>query len=181
LFGCSGFAPAKWEKVTESTNPHVTPFLSVFFFDSSDGIAITPGSLQRTNNGGKSWTPLISEDSEKAFHALTFTTPSTGFVVGLQKKTNGYAPMILRTEDGARTWQESLINVPTRTTDVKPRLQSVGFCDQHIGWATGSDLIVHTGNGGQTWETQRLGIDEGLFGIACLSSERAVAVGQAGA
>lgn len=181
LFACNGsFAPTKWEKLSESSHPHVVPFLSLFFFDSNNGVAVTSSSLERTADTGKTWTPLISEEGGKSFLALAFTSPTTGFVVGLEKKNNGYAPMILRTEDGGRNWQESLINIPARTTDIKPLLQSVSFCNQQIGWAAGADLIVHTGDRGRTWDTQRLGIDEGLFGIACISPQQAVAVGQEG-
>jgi photosystem II stability/assembly factor-like uncharacterized protein len=156
------------------------PFLFRGFFDSNRGLAITPVSLERTDTGGTSWTTLISKNAEKSFHALVFTTPRRGFVVGLQKKNDGYAPMILRSEDGGENWQECAIDVATFGTDIKPRLQSVSFCDPQIGWAAGSDLILHTDNGGRTWEGQRIGHNEGLFGVACLSADRAVAVGQEG-
>ena len=181
LLACSSFfASTKWEKLSEGTHPHIVPFLSLFFFDSYNGVAATSTSLERTADGGKTWTPLIADDLEQSFQALAFTTPTTGFVVGLQKKNNDYAPMILRTEDGGRNWQESLVNVRPRTTGIKPLLQSVSFCNQEIGWAAGSDLILHTGDGGQTWETQQLRSDGGLFGIVCLTPKQAVAVGQEG-
>jgi photosystem II stability/assembly factor-like uncharacterized protein len=59
-------------------------------------------------------------------------------------------------------------------------LHAVSFCDPQVGWAVGSNVIVRTTNGGQTWETQRSNNEEVLFSVACLSPDRAWAVGQNG-
>jgi photosystem II stability/assembly factor-like uncharacterized protein len=181
LVACaSGFAPARWQKITESTQAHVVPFLSIFFFDSDHGIAITPVSLEKTDSGGKSWATLISGEGEKSFYSLAFTSPTKGYVTGMEKGINGYAPVILRTEDGGGSWQKTSLNIPTLTPEARPRLHSISFCNGQIGWAAGSDLILETTDGGRDWETKRIGKDELIFGVGCISDEQAFAVGQNG-
>jgi photosystem II stability/assembly factor-like uncharacterized protein len=57
----------------------------------------------------------------------------------------------------------------------------VSFCNDRVGWAVGSGLILHTVNSGESWEIQRpYNKDETLFSIACLSPERAWVVGTDG-
>ena len=173
-------APTKWQKLSESKDPHVVPFLSLFFFDPNSGVAITSSSVERTSDGGRTWTSLIPEGNGKSFHALTFINSMTGFVVGVERKNNEYSPMILRTDDGGRNWDETNVKPPSSVNAVKPRLQSVSFCNELIGWATGADLIAYTRDGGRTWDTRRLEVDRQLLGIACISPLQAIAVGQRG-
>src|SRR6266851_4116203 len=181
LFGCSvNLIPTRWERLTEDTHAHVIPFLSVSFFNSKTGIAITPLSLERTDDGGKTWVALTPDTTEKSFYSVAFTSSTTGYVVGMQKRGDGDAPMVLRTEDAGTSWQDSSVSFRSLSSKLSPRLHNASFCNQQVGWAVGAGLIVHTSDGGRLWETQRVSDDEVLFGVACLSPERALAVGKDG-
>ena len=64
----------------------------------------------------------------------------------------------------------------------KLHLYDVGFCDVKNGWAVGENgFIIHTMDGGKTWEPQQSGITGNLRGIQCLDASTAWAAGQAGA
>lgn len=57
----------------------------------------------------------------------------------------------------------------------------VAFTDIKHGWALTVFQLLETNDGGQIWERQRSGNkEEVFFGVACISPERASAVGQDG-
>ncbi len=171
----------KWENLTGGTHSNELPLLSVFFFDANNGIAVTTLNLQRTVDGGKTWAVQF-EDEGKVLNFITFTSPTTGFIAGTERKASGSVPMILHTEDGGESWQESLIPTSPQTKpNVTSRLHGISFCDRNVGWAAGTNLILHTTDGGRIWETQRSGDpEESFFGVQCVNSKTAWVVGQAG-
>lgn len=155
------------------------PVVALMFTDIKHGWALTVFQLLETNDGGKTWTArLESDDGKMAFYSFDFINPTTGFIVGAQRKDEGRATLILRTNDSGRSWQESSFHVSSPNAKAPLQLNSVSFCNPQVGWAVGSNLILHTTDGGQTWETQRNGnSEEMLFGVACGSPERAWVVG----
>lgn len=183
LLGMIDFAScnvSKWRLVTTEPHPHSLEFLSLFFTDPNHGWAITPSQLLETSDGGKTWSERLAGD-DKTFYSLEFVSQSIGFIVGTQRKAEGRAALILRTEDNGKSWSESAINIPISNINGQLQLHSISFCNSQIGWAVGADLILHTTDGGQTWETQRSGKNaEVLFGVACVTPERAWLVGQDG-
>ncbi len=83
--------------------------------------------------------------------------------------------ILISTDDG-RTWKQ--IPVPTRAM-----LTGVSFPDAQHGWAVGHDgVILHTLDGGLTWERQDLGDDlETIFlDVLFLDQQRGFAVGAYG-
>lgn len=169
-----------WYLVSTGSHPHTQEFLAIAFSDANHGWGITPSALLETTDGGKTWSTRL-DDETKTFYSLQFPTPSTGFIVGVQRKSEGRAALILRTSDGGRTWQESAFNGSSTNQTSPLYLASVSFCNPQVGWAAGSNLIVRTIDGGHTWEERRGGnSEEMLIGVACASAERAHAVGQGG-
>lgn len=176
----SSCATERWELLMSDSASHSPAISALAFTDAKHGWAVNPWQLLETTDAGQTWTErLAAEGAEKAFYSLTFTNPATGFIVGSQRKGDVYTALILRTTDGGKTWQESPVNVaPVQDIHVPHGLHSISFCGPRFGRAAGSDLILHTTDGGQTWETQRSGNNEEvLFGVACVSPERAWAVG----
>jgi photosystem II stability/assembly factor-like uncharacterized protein len=174
---------AEWEKLSEGAHPHLIPLLSAFFFDNNNGIAVTPLSLKRTNDSGKTWTTQLSnDDTGQAYYSILFTSPTTGFIVGLARSGDTYTPLILRTEDKGRNWQASSVNVlPRAKSSIRPQLNSISFCNEQVGWAAGTDFILYTNDGGRNWKVQRSGHpNESLLGVQCVSPDRAWAVGRDG-
>jgi photosystem II stability/assembly factor-like uncharacterized protein len=172
-----------WEKLTQGSHAHTPPFLSVTFLDSANGFAITPVDIKKTEDGGKTWaTQFTSEDARKSFYLLNFIDSARGFIVGSQRVSDIYTPIILNTKDGGKSWREISVNAPQQLDFKAPRrLHSISFCDDKTGWLAGSDLILHTTDGGQTWETERSNNpEETIFSVQCISPEKAWAVGQKG-
>ena len=145
-------------------------------------MALTPLQFLQTIDGGKTWTAELEHDgTEKTFDSFTFINSYTGFIVGKHQNGTHSIPMILRTDNGGKDWQESLINIGQPSTKADLRLNSISFCNAKSGWAVGTGLILHTDDSGVTWESQRTGIGkEVFFGISCISPEQAWAVGQDG-
>ncbi len=180
--GFGSCATSNWQILTQDNVSDGLDIISINFTNSNHGWALTAFQLLETNDGGKTWTAqLESDDGKMAFYSFDFISLTTGFIVGVQRKGEGRATLILRTIDGGKTWQESPFNVSSPNAKAPLQLNSVSFCNPQVGWAAGSDLILHTTDGGQTWETQRSGKNEEvLFGVACVSPERAWVVGQDG-
>jgi photosystem II stability/assembly factor-like uncharacterized protein len=173
----------KWELIRTDSLSDGVMIEALVFTDTNLGWALTPGELLRLSDKGTTWSTILSNPgTERTFYSLAFTSPSTGFIVGAQRKADAYTGLILRTTDSGNTWQESSLNLASVTDIHIPHgLHSISFCSPNVGWAVGSDLIVGTTDGGKSWEIQRSdNTKENLFNVACLSPERAWIVGAHG-
>ncbi len=181
MMGFNSCSVGSWQLLMTDAVSDGLAIADLSFIDAKHGWALTPAQLLETTDGGQTWTERLHGEG-KSFYSLKFVSPTTGWIVGTQKKGDAYGVLIIQTTDGGKTWQPQVVSVTSqRDAKVAPRLQSVSFCSSSVGWAVGSDVIVHTTNGGQTWETQRSGNkDEVLLGVECLSPERAWAVGENG-
>lgn len=180
--GVGACASSNWRILVQDNVSDGLDIVSINFTDANHGWALTATQLLETNDGGRTWTArLENEDAQRTFHSFEFVSPTTGFIVGAQRKDKSRAILILRTTDGGRIWQESVFSVSSPSGEGPLRLHSISFCNPQNGWAAGSDLIIHTVDGGQTWELQRsANEDEVMFSIACVSPETAWVVGQDG-
>jgi photosystem II stability/assembly factor-like uncharacterized protein len=178
LAGCS---ISKWQLITTSEHPHTPAFLAVSFTNPDHGLGLTPTALFETSDGGRTWASRVEDtDAKRTFWSLEFVDERTGFIVGAQRNGTDNSLLILRTSDAGKSWQDTLIKVESTVTNAGLLLHAISFCNPQVGWAVGSNVIVRTTNGGQTWETQRSNNEEVLFSVACLSPDRAWAVGQNG-
>jgi hypothetical protein len=155
--GCNLTKPGKWELVHYENFPHAAGIDPILFDGNEEGWALTSAELDRVHDKGKTWTSVLTNlNGERAFYSFTFVTEKVGFVVGSQKKGDGYTVLVLQTSDGGETWQERQSNVKSESDLYKaPALQSINFCGDKNGWAVGGNLILHTSDGGQTWQTQQ--------------------------
>lgn len=83
---------------------------------------------------------------------------------------------ILTSDDKGESWTQQ--NVPARQM-----LVDVDFADSQNGWAVGHDsIILHTADGGTSWEIQNFDPETGqpLYGVLALSATDAWAVGSFG-
>jgi photosystem II stability/assembly factor-like uncharacterized protein len=171
----------RWQLISTSEHPHTPTFLAVSFTNPDHGWGLTPTTLFETSDGGRTWALRFEDtDAKRTFFSLEFVNLLTGFIVGTQRTGTDRSLLILRTSDAGKSWQDTLIKVGSKAASAGLLLHAVSFCDSQLGWAVGSNLIVRTTNAGQTWETQRSNNEEALFSVACLSPERALAVGQNG-
>jgi photosystem II stability/assembly factor-like uncharacterized protein len=181
---CASLNRGRWEIVNSNSIAHAASLSSIVFNDQGEGWALTWADLVKLTDNGKTWTSVITNtNSDRAFYSFSFPTTKIGFVVGTQKKGDGYTVLILGTSDGGKSWQEKPTNVKGGADFHKrPALQGISFCGEHDGWAVGEGLILHTTDGGQTWQLQQSDVkgDQRLFAVACTSSTRAWAVGTDG-
>jgi len=104
----------KWELIHSDTFPHAAGIRPIVFDNNGEGWILSWAELSRVQDYGRKWTPVVtSESGERAFYSFTFTNPSTGFIVGTQKKNGSYNVLILQSTDGGAKWVES-------STDVRP-------------------------------------------------------------
>ena len=138
---------------------------SVCFVDTLTGWVIGDSSIiLQTSNGGKNWSYQTPPETYRRFTHIQFVSKSIGYIVG----TNG---LILSTKDGGQNWDVSPSN-----TDVD--LWDLSFINENEGWITGSKtytdhsigLIIHTKDGGLTYEKQVEIISSSQFGAKLFSA-----------
>jgi len=97
------------------------------------------GRIFFTKDGGGSWTFQDSGVQDDLFD-VSFVSATTGWMVG----DNG---TVVRTTNGGRTWTR-------QDPGVVEALNAVCFVNADSGWAVGAGVIVHTDDGGETWDDQ---------------------------
>jgi len=137
-----------WERQTSGTQQDL---LGVFFVDGKTGWCVgSGGEIIHTEDGGKTWQQQKSGTTWNLFD-VHFTSKRRGWAVGL----NG---TMLSTVDGGANWKLS----PLSERYPSFLLDAVIFVTAEIGWVVGLDLrslgmdglILHTENGGKTWQRQ---------------------------
>lgn len=102
-----------------------------------------------------------------------------GVVLGTEVIAVGERGTILRSTDQGSRWHR--LASPTRAT-----LTGVSFSPRtspRLGWAVGHEaVILHSGDGGQTWAKQFQGdnLQDSLLDVLALDAERVIAVGAYG-
>lgn len=185
----------QWELY--ETNP-MKVLSSVYFLDQKRGWAVTIGdAILYTNDGGKTWTENFKiDDAHKAelkffkgkvaeLRDVFFINEVRGWVVGKGKNS-----IILHTTDGGLTWtyQESGLRPFTvrnpkagKSVDLPKNLYSVYFATPQDGWAVGGfGTIIHTSDGGLSWERQKGGVSEILREVFFVDAETGWIVGRRG-
>jgi photosystem II stability/assembly factor-like uncharacterized protein len=109
--------------------------------------------------------------STPELHAISFKDDTHGLVVG-DRGT------IFATDDGGKTWQKRLNDKKQPfTTEHLVDVQMLG----NLAWATGFDgIILHSIDGGVTWEKQDSGTTMDLQGVYFLNPNLGWAVGWSG-
>ena len=155
--------------------------------DGNGWVAGANPALQRSTDGGQTWTPACLPPEvvtgPGVLHTIAFAPDGRhGWVVG----TSGGHPIALRTDDGGDHWTAALLPVGLTGT-----LNDVGFGDLLHGWAVGNltaigigparttgPVVLATSDGGATWTAQL--VPEGigrLDGVATVDASHAWAVG----
>jgi len=161
---------ARWRLVMADTLNDAPSIKDLSFMDPRQGWAITPAVLWETTDGGQTWKEQLKANDE-VFCSLRFINQTSGWIASSQLSAGG---SILRTRDGGKTW----LRYPVKALTV---IESMSFCNSNAGLAIGNNVIIHTVDEGETWETQYHGDDQDiLFDVTCISPERAWVVGSDG-
>ncbi|MEZ5195410.1 MAG: YCF48-related protein [Bacteroidales bacterium] len=115
-------------------------FYSITFWGDQLGWFVTNnGKVLKTTNGGISWHSFPTVNYA-ALNCLYFVNEYVGWAVGDGGK-------IVKTLNGGLSWE-------LQNSNLSNDLYSVCFVDELRGWATGWQVILHTENGGQSWQVQ---------------------------
>ena len=82
--------------------------------------------------------------------------------------------IVLLSDDEGKTYRQA------RTVPVSATLSAVSFADEKHGWAVGQwGVILGTGDGGETWQKQRMdtAVDQPLFSVLFTNGQDGIAVG----
>ncbi len=129
------------------------------FYDGQTGWRLTPGNnsqfwLQHTSDGGNTWQTL-KVVSWQAIQ-FSFVDPQTGLAI----VSIGATSALLRSSDGGKTWQELKPVASATIAAARLNLNHIQMYAENSGWATayladGNTFLLHTVNGGQTWQDVR--------------------------
>lgn len=131
-------------------------FLAVYSLDERTSWA-WGASLQRTDDGGNTWSKLYHLNGRTEIHSTHFINRNEGWAAGVGVPEsfgsivrNPSAPqtqgILLHTKDGGKTWDHA--PVPTDAG-----FHRVAFSDSNHGWLLSMDRLYRTADGGLTWAT----------------------------
>jgi photosystem II stability/assembly factor-like uncharacterized protein len=172
----------KWQVIAEAESAFLNalPFSSVFFFDKVNGIALSAITIEKTNDGGKTWTPVRNWDN-KGFSSLVFTDNQNGWIVGSEENNK---PLVLKTRNKGLDWQDwkkmdfdakSLGEVNGKFA----RFYDICFDSAGKSWIVGDGGIVEAVADGQNLKISSIfSTKEILYGISCNDSGEVWAVGE---
>lgn len=137
----------------------LVPLFDVCFVDTLTGWAVGGSSaILKTTDGGKNWILKKIPGSSQTLHKVQFLSKTIGYVLDAND-------LILSTNDGGENW-----NIKPNEYDIG--IEDLSFINQNEGWLTGyktySDhgigMILHTTDGGQTFEKQVESYSSSQFG-----------------
>lgn len=109
----------------------------------------------------------------RAAHAVTATMLDAAWA-GTRVVALGDHGVVVLSDDQGLSFRQA------QSVPVSTMLNSVSFSDAQSGWAVGQwGVILHTRDGGEKWELQRLATDEDrpLFAVHFFNAQEGVAVG----
>ena len=126
----------------------------VFFVDSLHGWACGGlGTIIHTSDGGATWVNQNVPSSYTSAHAVcvAFVDSLTGWLGGeYDTSTGDLAGTVLFTSDGGAHWVPRTLGIPTYGD-----INHIQFLDSLHGWMCGDGgMIIHTADGGKTWQHQ---------------------------
>lgn len=139
---------ATWRRTAQPTDRHLT---GVHFVSAAEGWACgTGGVILHTVDGGWSWGTQSSNMSDTLFE-IQFLNALYGYAVGWHGEVRS-------TADGGATWvrRRTPFSDPQTPAEVV-ELTGLSFVSRDEGWVVGNhyDVILHTADGGASWDVQR--------------------------
>ncbi|HEU4595128.1 MAG TPA: YCF48-related protein, partial [Pyrinomonadaceae bacterium] len=154
---------------------------AVYFADSKRGwVAGDGGLVLHTQDGGRTWAAQRVETGESV-NDIYFRDKEDGYLLAGDR--------IFTTEDGGATWRMSNRFQSATFGGADPELYSVRFTSKKRGWIVGSlsrrdrvtdSLVLHTGDGGTSWQRLRVPVQDELIHLDFDSDKRGWIVGAAG-
>ena len=150
-----------WQKKEIGTS---NDFASVHFFDDSSGVLCgytteysngikynIAGKIMTTDDGGTTWNTVIA-DTINPLNMMRFSASGYGWAVG------NHGTIIKIEQNGSK--------ITLQSRSVNNICYAIDFADNQNGWIVGYQNILHTSDGGDSWEHQSVeGVGE-LFSYA---------------
>lgn len=182
---------ARWQVLSQATGSHATSFNALVFFDESNGLGLAALGLESTTDGGRNWTSVLESTGTRGFYAMQFSDRYKGWILGTERisaassvssSTQNAKPLILRTNDGGKTWVTVNLNDLSSFGGASFTLFS-SMCMDPSGkaWIVGDAGIVEG-----TIESDKLrtisftGSSRALNSVACDKAQQVWAVGDGG-
>lgn len=186
LFSLSGCIHGADEEITRKLEamgkskggvfPDREDYYGVFALDENNAWVVgSRGIILHLANKGEK-VSLLQSGVEGALYDIDFADAQNGLAIG----RNG---LIIRTEDGGKTWQQVSLELPLEDWQVaQPHIFSLSRGrDPNKVWAVGPvGTVIHSRDGGKTWENLSLGRDVTLNGVAFASDTEGWVVGEFG-
>ena len=173
LFSFATTADAEWTVLREDDilrGDGIDGMLQdVYFTDNQNGLVVgDAGLMLKTSDGGKTWEKMevdmrppgagqnpgggggFGRGGPAPLYNIYFVDENVGFIIG------GRA-VILKTEDGGKTWSRKMAMSDTPGRDGRPRplranLMGIQMVNETTGFIAGSEnTILKTTDGGDTW------------------------------
>jgi photosystem II stability/assembly factor-like uncharacterized protein len=181
LIALSGVALAQTGWVAARRGEAGKDLNAVYFSDSKRGwVAGDGGFLSRTKDGGRTWSSQTVGTTD-AVNDIYFRGNDDGYLLAGDR--------IFGTSDGGETWRE-VSKFSARDFDgAAPELYSIRFSGKRNGWVVGSvsrrdtvvgSLIIHTGDGGASWERQAAPVPSELIHLDFVNDDKGWIVGAGG-
>ena len=172
-------AQVGWQIVNTNASEDL---VAVYFTSSERGfVAGDDGYFAFTKDGGKTWAKqFIYTDAN--INEIYFRNDDDGYVVAGKK--------LFVTDDGGRSWRETVIFKQTDFEDGTPEFLSVRFADKKRGVIVGcvlnsneeviDSLVMQTEDGGETWQRIYVAFKRELFHLDFVNSKHGWIVGDMG-
>lgn len=165
-----------WVKQNSGTDKHL---FNVSFVDGRNGWAVGDGNtILHTSDGGATWTRQ-AEEGDKILNTIHCIDADTCWIVG-------ELGIILKTTNSGATWDTVMPQFFERKTveeefeNPRPALFAIAATDTNHVWLAGIDgTIIHTADGGATWQQLAVPIKEGIYSL-CIRDGKGWAVGDKG-
>ena len=160
----SSDAGSTWTRRPVADTTH--GYTSMAFTDLQHGwIAGPNGTMERTTDGGMTWSPMTSGTTSAL--SVAFADSLNGWAVGA-------VGLVLHTTNGGVSWTSQGNITINGLVGAAFRSSSAGIV---VG---GNGSIYQTTNGGTTWTPRTSGTSEALYAIAYQDSATVIAVGNTG-
>jgi photosystem II stability/assembly factor-like uncharacterized protein len=165
-----------WEQQSAGVSDGVN---DIYFRDKEDGYLLAANRVMLTEDGGRTWRTAASfaaadfAGATPELYSVRFTSKKRGWVVGsVSRGDRVLDSLLLRTDDGGRTWQR--VAAPVRF-----ELLHLDFRGERRGWIVGDrGTVLHTRDGGETWQQQRTNTSATLYHVDFEDDETGWAVGE---
>ena len=146
--------------------------LCVFFINNITGWRVgSDGAIQKTTNGGESWTDQFSSFTYEDFIHVDFVNVNNGWIIS--------PASIYHTGDAGDIWQLQK-TAPYGSLNYISAADSLNCWVVGYDYSTSSSLILNTTDGGNLWEKQQVACDVPLNSACFIDNNVGWAVGDSG-